>query len=246
MIDFHCHLDLYQNPSLVARKCYEQNVYVLSVTTTPKAWKGTCNLASGYNRIRTALGFHPEIAHARKGELKLFESILPEAKYIGEIGLDGSPSCKKHWKDQLFVFSEILKMSAKAGGRIMSVHSRLSADEVLDELSKNPDAGLPILHWFSGTQAQLQRAIDIGCWFSVGKPMITSNKGKKIISEIPRNRILPETDGPFVKWHGKIATPLDSWEIIRGMGDVINLSYSDSISLVKRNVISLDKANPNR
>lgn len=40
LIDFHCHLDLYDNPQAVVTACGKLN-YILSVTTTPKAWFGT-------------------------------------------------------------------------------------------------------------------------------------------------------------------------------------------------------------
>ncbi|MDW2812515.1 TatD family deoxyribonuclease, partial [Acinetobacter baumannii] len=44
LIDFHCHLDLYDNPQAVVTACGKLN-YILSVTTTPKAWFGTKKLA---------------------------------------------------------------------------------------------------------------------------------------------------------------------------------------------------------
>ena len=55
MMDMHCHLDLYTNPQYVAKRCKDENIYVLSVTTTPKAWYGTSSLAKDCPRIRTAL-----------------------------------------------------------------------------------------------------------------------------------------------------------------------------------------------
>ena len=88
MIDFHCHLDLYPNPQAVIRQAHEDRLFVLGVTTTPKAWRKSQALTEGYDRIRTALGLHPEIAHERISELELFETLLPQATYVGEIGLD--------------------------------------------------------------------------------------------------------------------------------------------------------------
>ena len=84
-IDMHCHLDLYPEPLKVAEKCKQQGIYVLSVTTTPKAWEGTCRLAEGAQRIRTALGLHPQIAHQRFRELDFLDLINQESKYVGEI-----------------------------------------------------------------------------------------------------------------------------------------------------------------
>jgi len=239
MIDFHCHLDLYPNPALIARKSADEEIYVLSVTTTPKAWQRSSAIAVGYTRIRTALGFHPELAHERKNELSLFRKLLPKTRYIGEIGLDGSPGQKAYFKDQLFVFSEILNASANAGGRVMSIHSRQAVDQVLDELSKNPGAGLPILHWFTGNKTQLKRAIDMGCWFSVGPGMLFNAKSKKLVTEIPHNRILPETDGPFTTIRGKTATPIDSWYVIERLAFICQKSVDTFVQQIKTNLIEI-------
>ena len=171
----HCHLDLYPEPFKVAEECNRRGTYVLSVTTTPKAWEGTCRLSEGSPRIRTALGLHPQIAHQRYQELGLFDALLSEAKYVGEIGLDGGSGFKDHWDVQLKAFRHILNAVNHAGGRIMSIHSRASATAVLDEL-KGID-GTPVLHWFTGTKNQLNRAIDMGCWFSVGPAMLMPKKG---------------------------------------------------------------------
>src|SRR5690242_13201410 len=75
VIDFHCHLDLYPNPSQVARECAARGIYVLSVTTTPSAWTGTAALSEGMPRIRTALGLHPQLANQRISELEIFERL---------------------------------------------------------------------------------------------------------------------------------------------------------------------------
>jgi TatD DNase family protein len=163
VIDFHCHLDLYPDLHSVARDCARRRLYVLSVTTTPSAWNGTSALEVGSSRIRTGLGLHPQLAHERKFELALFERLLSEARYVGEVGLDGTPEFKRHWDDQLEVFSRILNACQAAGGRILSIHSRRAASAVLDLLEEKREAGTPILHWFSGTERELARASALGC-----------------------------------------------------------------------------------
>ncbi|MCG4274510.1 Qat anti-phage system TatD family nuclease QatD [Acetobacter senegalensis] len=210
MIDFHAHLDLYSDPHTVVRECVARHIYVLSVTTTPSAWSGTMALAKNAPRIRTALGLHPQLAHERKGELPLFEGLLPQVRYIGEIGLDGGPEYRQYWLDQQQVFFRILKLCASVGGRIMSIHSRRASTEVLDALTAEPDAGIAILHWFSGTQKELARAVDLGCWFSVGPAMLAGAKGQALAKKIPRDRILTETDGPFIQINGQAAWPWDA------------------------------------
>ena len=134
MIDFHCHLDLYEDPSAIVRECVAKHIYVLAVTTTPTAWAGTTALVGPAERIRVALGLHPQLARERKRELDLFDKMLPEARYIGEIGLDGSPEFRDQWPDQVSVFEHILSSCRAAGGRIMSIHSRRAVSAVLEQL----------------------------------------------------------------------------------------------------------------
>ncbi|MCU7875157.1 MAG: TatD family hydrolase [Candidatus Thiodiazotropha sp. (ex Lucinoma borealis)] len=203
----HCHLDLYPDPFDVAKLCDEKGLYVLSVTTTPKAWDGTKKLATGYKRIQTALGLHPQLAHQRSDELELFDHLLPDAKYVGEIGLDGGKGYKEHWEVQLKVFRHILKQVNHSGGRIMTIHSRASAGQTLDELEGVE--GVPVLHWFTGTKSELKRALSMGCWFSIGPAMSETKRGKELVSIIPKDRVLIETDGPFAKLKG---LPLMPWE----------------------------------
>lgn len=91
MIDFHCHIDLYSDPEAVLAEVDARGTYVLAVTTTPKAWRGTKKLVGDRKRVRVALGLHPEIVSQRHQEVPLLCGLLPEARYVGEIGIDGSP-----------------------------------------------------------------------------------------------------------------------------------------------------------
>lgn len=227
MIDFHCHLDLYQDPGQVVARASRAGIYVLSVTTTPKAWQGTAKLASGVPRIRTALGLHPQLAHERHMEMALFEGLLDQTRYVGEVGLDGSPELKQHADIQRKVFDRALTACAKAGGRVISIHSRRAADDVLDALGRRPDAGVPILHWFSGTARQLERAVSMGCWFSVGPGMTSTTKGAALIAAMPRGRILTETDGPFGTTSGRQLEPGDVAIAELGLAKIWGCDVSD-------------------
>lgn len=71
------------------------------------------------------------------------------------------------------------------------------------------NAGKPILHWFLATKKQVNCAVELGCYFSIGPAMIHSERAKKVISWLPQERILLETDGPFAKVKGKLVYPSD-------------------------------------
>ncbi|WP_367280326.1 Qat anti-phage system TatD family nuclease QatD [Sulfuricaulis sp.] len=199
MIDFHCHLDLYPHPDSVLARVVREKVYVLAVTTTPLAWSGTRRLVGDAPRVRVALGLHPQVVAERHAEIDLLCSLVPETPYIGEIGLDGSESCAASFGLQQKILEKALSACTVHGGRIISLHSRRASREVLDAIEKYPNCGTPVLHWFSGSLKELKRAIQLGCWFSVGPAMLQSERGSRLAAAMPRERLLTETDGPFAK-----------------------------------------------
>ncbi len=221
---------------MAVRLANESGIYVLSVTTTPKAWRQTSSLAKNCPRIRTALGLHPQLAHERYHELPLFEGLIGETNYVGEVGLDGLPELKPHAAIQRRVFEAVLRISAKSGGRVLSIHSRRAVDDVLQCLRAQPDAGLPILHWFSGTRSQLTRALTQGCWLSVGPPMLRSDKGRALVASVPRDRILTETDGPFATDGSRPLMPSDVWSAVDALGEIWGVAENEVRSILAENL----------
>lgn len=244
MIDFHCHLDLYPDPEGEVREAEKARIYVLSVTTTPTAWVRTARLAKGHPRIRTALGLHPQLAHDRHHELGLLEELLPRTRYVGEIGLDGSPSFRGHADIQREVFGAVINASARMGGRILTVHSRRAVDDVLDVLARCPKAGVAILHWFSGTPAQLRRAVEMGCWFSVGPAMLRGDKGRQLAAAMPRSRLLTETDGPFATQGSRPLKPSDSWIAVDQLAKLWGMTKKEAGNQLLNNLRSLSENAP--
>ena len=237
MIDFHSHIDLYDNPADVVRTCAIRGLYVLSVTTTPRAWKITASLAG--RRMQTALGLHPQLAHERKSELSLFDELLPQTEYVGEIGLDGAPGFRESWRDQCDIFEHILRSCTNAGGRVMSIHSRYAAGAVLDRIKLYPHAGTPVLHWFSGSDRELNRAINCGCWFSVGPAMLAGRKGRKLVSQMPRDRVLTETDGPFTQSGGRRLFPWDVDLAEKTLASIWQKNPDETQGILRENLLRL-------
>lgn len=218
MIDFHCHLDLYHSPRQVLAEVVRRQVYVLAVTTTPLAWEGTNRLIGDAPRVRIAAGLHPELVATRYMEVDRLCGLVPRTRYVGEIGLDGSSPHRHSLRKQQSVMQAVLKACERAGGRVISIHSRRAATLVLDELEAHPDCGVPVLHWFSGTNAELRRAIDRGCWFSVNPSMVASKTGRRLLVNIPPERVLTETDGPFVHHNGGPAMPWHVADVETALG----------------------------
>lgn len=235
LIDTHCHLDLYNDPRAVAAEAARRGVYIISVTTTPTAYKGTKALASHAGRVRTALGLHPELAAEREHELELFWTLLSDTKYVGEVGIDGSPAHRTTVDTQGRILQRIFDMCAAAGGRTISLHSRGAASLVLDLVEQEPLAGRFILHWFSGTKAEVARASKLGCWFSVGPAMLRSQRGQELAAFFPRDRVLPESDGPFGTNGRDPIWPWEASSVATTLAKTWGMSESDTRSLLVSN-----------
>lgn len=236
MIDLHCHVDLYPDPVAILNEAEARGAFVLAVTTTPKAWRGTRKLVGDRPRMRVALGLHPEVVGDRHGEVELLCAMMPEARYIGEIGLDGSPPHRRSMALQVKVLNRVLGECERLGGRVLTLHSRGAAERVIDALEEHPQAGLPILHWFSGTLRQLERAVAAGCWFSVGPAMLRSAKGRDLAAAIPIDRILTETDAPFARLGDRPLYPWEATSCLPELADFHGTSTDTMCIVVKSNL----------
>lgn len=208
-VDFHCHLDLYPDFPANIQECERAGIATLAVTTTPKAYLRNEELCRSTAHVRAALGLHPQLVAQRADELGLFEKFLPRTRYVGEVGLDAGRQHYGSFTQQTEVFTAILQLCAQAGGKILSVHSIRSAGQVLDLVEKHlpVERGRVVLHWFSGSLSELRRAVELGCYFSANTAMLSTPSGQSTISAIPLDRLLTETDGPFVQICGKPARP---------------------------------------
>jgi TatD DNase family protein len=120
------------------------------------------------------------------------------------------------------VFSKILEKCADVGNKVLTVHSRRAGAEVVDMIGSSYP-GRIILHWYSGSRKVLERAVSYGFYFSINTSMISSAKGREIVNQIPRDRLLTESDGPFVKTNGRAARPSDMVRVIEGLSDILDI-----------------------
>lgn len=233
-VDFHCHLDLYPDHAAAIAAAEAVGIYTLSVTTTPKAWPRNRDLTKGLRFVRPALGLHPQLVAERAHELSEWERYLPEARYIGEVGLDAGPRYYKSLDTQKLIFRTVLERCEAVGDKVLTVHSVRSASAVLDMI----EAHLPIghgkfvMHWFTGSLAEARRAASLGGYFSVNAEMAWSERGRALIANLPSERLLTETDGPFSQTQGRPTCPADvhlAVEAIAGIRGVTHEAISDAI-----------------
>lgn len=194
--DTHFHLDLMSDPEKVADEIEKNQVYTIAVTNSPSVFFFTEKIASERKFIRPSLGLHPELAAERYKEVEQFSSLIDRSRYIGEIGLDNSKKSPRDYQKQKEVFEKLITICADKGDKILSVHSRRAAKDVLDILGKN-FPGKVILHWYSDSLRHVEAAADRGYYFSFNYKMLQSQNGQQILNRVPKNQILLESDAPF-------------------------------------------------
>lgn len=222
-MDAHMHFDLYKNRETVINFIEENKSYTIAMTNLPELYEKYKKHFRQYNYIRLALGFHPELTFEYEKQIELFLELTPTTKYIGEIGLDFARTNKENKNKQKEIFSQIIEKCSYEKNKVLSVHSRCASKEVID-IMKNFE-GKAILHWYTGSIAELNCATERGYYFSINNQMINSNSGRDIISRIPLNKILIESDGPFTK----------------GMEDEYNLDFNNEIFTFLAKLYNLDE-----
>ncbi len=232
--DTHCHLDLYPDHETVIEETERAGVDTIAVTNAPSVFRACVSLTRGCRFVHPAVGLHPELASERYGELRLLPDLLAETRFVGEVGLDFRTRDEGERTLQRKAFREILDRCADYGDKILTVHSRRSAEEVIDMIGpKYP--GSVILHWFSGTHSALRRAASYGFYFSINPAMLASGSGRRTASAVPPERLLVETDGPFVAVGGRPARPRDVQHVVEGLAGLLRVDVADLARRLRNN-----------
>lgn len=227
LVDTHCHLDLYDDPKRVAEKANREKIYTIGVTNTPSVFEYTEALVESTKYLRPAVGLHPQLAHQRHQELDLIWPLLNRTRYVGEIGLDYITQNQAVRAIQREVFTKILEKCASLGKKVITIHSRRAAKDAIAIIGPR-FPGTIILHWFSGTQVELRSALASSYYFSINSTMVASKKGEEIIRVIPHERILTETDGPFVEIDGRKCQPSDVGYVINKLSLIWRMSADET------------------
>lgn len=238
MIDSHCHIDLYAHPSEVAERANRARVLTVTVTNLPSAFEKAYPHVKAFNQIRLALGLHPLLAEHHSAELSRFKRLVDKTSYIGEIGLDFSREGFKTKNIQInslkFVFESI-----KNKRKFITLHSRQAESAMLDILDEANYPFPVVFHWYSGSLTTLDRVLEKGHYFSINPAMIQTTNGKKIISRIPLERVLTETDGPFVQVSGRAAEPTDINCVEKFLASEWKMSNVDARTNVRENFLRI-------
>ncbi|MHA6730691.1 Qat anti-phage system TatD family nuclease QatD [Devosia sp. A369] len=187
------------------------------------------------------MGLHPHLVEERHSEMPLFEGLLGETRYVGEVGLDAGPRFFKTMPRQTTIFRRVLALCAEHGHKVLSVHSVRTASQVLYHVEEllPQDRGKVVLHWFSGTPKEAKRAAELGCYFSINQAMLERDRSRNLVGTLPPSQLLTETDGPFIEGENGAIGPGDVTLAVERLSSLLELSYSDTQRLIVQNFANL-------
>lgn len=214
LVDTHCHLDFSRfdgDRDEVICRAKEAGVTRiiipgLDLETSRKA----ITLAERYEGIYTTVGIHPNSvreAYRGKDTLAALRKLAKHTKVIavGEIGLD-------YYRDrtppteQMVAFWAQLVLAAELGKPVV-LHDREATADTIITLARwreeHPNNPTGVLHSFSGSWPDAQRALEMGFYLGFTGP-ITYRKAdriREVAANAPADRILTETDAPFLTPH---------------------------------------------
>lgn len=248
LVDAHFHLDLSKDSDAILSACEARRVYTIAVTNAPSVFAHTQRLAAPTKYVRAAVGLHPELVATHAHELPDLLRLVEQTRYVGEVGLDYVTADAELRRKQRQVFEAVLDRCAHFGDRVLTVHSRRSAADVIACIGPT-FPGTVILHWFSGSKRDLRAGLDAGCYFSVNPAMVRSERGRALLSDIPRDRMLTETDGPFVVVSGRPALPTDVEQVVEALAKLWAVEPNDAAATILANfrrAISTAVVDPDR
>ena len=208
IIDSHCHLTYEPMSSSLEETIKRANKdgveFLLTISTEDKSFSNILDILDKYKCVYGSYGIHPHEAKQHKG-IK-FENIIEKVKQnkkiigIGETGLDFYYNHSEK-KDQIESFLEHIEASQKTNLPII-VHTRSAEDETFEILQKAVKKNnLKILiHCFTGSKDFAFKLLDIGAYISASG-VVTFKKSQDLadtFKEIPLNRLLVETDSPYL------------------------------------------------
>ena len=219
IVDSHCHLDFPQfQPDLAdtLTRAREAGVIgIVTVCTKPSQVEKPRELAERFDAVHYSVGVHPHYV-ATEAAITVDELVdlarHPKMVAIGETGLD------YHYTRQI---AESQKSSmrlhieaARRTGLPLIVHARDADDDISDILtseSRNGEFNC-VMHCYSSGDRLARTALDLGFYLSMSGIITFRNAAelRKIFKSVPVDRILIETDAPYLAptpWRGKRNEP---------------------------------------
>ena len=255
MIDSHCHLDhspLYKKLNEVINRAQLIGVkFFLTISTNLKSFETVKTIISKYENIYGTLGIHP---HETKKHIEVDKKMLLKLKGknakiigIGETGLDYYyQNSDKLIQQEKFI--EHIETAIDLDIPII-VHSREAEMDTFNILkdfsSKNPKI---LMHCFTGSLNLSKKFLDLGSYISLSGIITFKNsiELQKTASSVPLDRLLIETDSPYLApepKRGLTNEPAFIKHTVQKLALIKNIPYNDLIVYTSNNFIKLFSLN---
>lgn len=252
-IDVHCHIndkDYGPVEELLSRVKACGVEKIISVGFDLPSSEYCKELAEKYQFVYFTAGFHPtELKKYRQGDLEKIEQLAKHEKCvaIGEIGLD------YHYPDtDKPLQTEIFKAQIKLAHKLclpVQIHSRDSAEDMYETLKEYKEylSYGALLHCYSHSQELSKEFEKLGLYFSFGgtSTYSGSKKAKRTIASLALERILTETDSPYLPPKSKYGTfpntPESIPEILKNIAEIRSIGEEQAAEKVWQNAHTLFK-----
>ena len=252
IIDSHCHLTykpMVNSLDDTIRKANNDGVkYLLTISTEDKSYKQILEIVKKYNCVYGTYGIHPHESgkHPEINSETIIKKIDNNKKIIGigETGLDFYYNHSKK-KEQIKCFLEHISASQKVNLPVI-VHTRSAEKETLEILSnaiKKKNFKI-LIHCFTGTKEFAFKLLDLGAYISASG-VVTFKKSKELATtfkELPLNRILVETDSPYLSpepLRGKSNEPSHIIHTVKFLSKLKNVSFENLSEITTKNFLDI-------
>ena len=247
MIDVHCHLEheKFRNNKQLIQSLKNELKAIITSSSHPKDFEYSLQLRKEFGGfVFLGVGLHPEyIDEFSEETLDFFEDFAKRNKNeivsIGEIGLDYFWIKDESLREkQKWLFEKLIEL-AKSIDKPVTVHIRDAYEDALEILEK-VDYQKVHLHMFGGDKF-LDKVLSNEWKVSVGPILLRSKKHKKIVKNLPLERIMLETDSPWMKIDGKESLPNDVKIVAEKICEIKKLSLEEVEKETDKNATSFFK-----
>lgn len=258
--DAHGHLSFAPEPERFAAWVAQQYAGAFSTTVSPTDFARAQQLFGPWETLKVGFGAHPwwvSAGEVTARDIEAAAASIRRAPFIGEVGLDfgrnGLARSERATEEetkaaQVEVLRALLAACAQSDStdRVFSFHAVQSVDVILDLLQEYEllPGSVAIFHWFSGSSAQLQRARELGCCFSVNTFMLNTKRGREYAKAIPAGQLLVETDLPEEAEDGAGADALEA--TCAQYASALDSAYEQLVALRGPNILSAIEQNVHR
>ncbi|WP_345913948.1 TatD family hydrolase [Bacillus velezensis] len=254
LFDTHAHLNAEQFDTdleeVIARAKAEKVERIVVVGFDKPTITRAMELIEEYDFIYAAIGWHPvDAIDMTEEDLSWIKELSSHEKVvaIGEMGLD------YHWdkspKDvQKEVFRKQIALAKEVNLPII-IHNRDATEDVVTILKEEGAEEVGgIMHCFTGSAEVARQCMDMNFYISFGGPVTFKNakKPKEVAKEIPNDRLLIETDCPFLTPHpfrGKRNEPSYVKYVAEQLAELKGLTYEEIVSITTENAKRLFRMN---